>query len=213
MGSSLSTVPKSTSKSVVKTIPPALKQVANANRSQRPTSPVTAQVKTPSSSSTPQPELYQRPTTQQWAAALNKMSNVIHSSPWHGDGQSDHANLPRLERHAAQRSSKTTRKLPQRAPPLHAADRALDLDAPNAAAKNAGRLTQVKVLELFNLRRDDPERWTAAALSAKYAVDESDLAHLLKYTRTYTSRVDSDGKVRGYYNPDPENTISRFEKD
>ncbi|PXF43980.1 hypothetical protein BWQ96_06290 [Gracilariopsis chorda] len=211
MGSSLSTIPKSASRSVVKAVPPAIKQAPKTNRSQVPNSPVTARVSTPAS--TQQPELYQRPTAQEWAAALKNMSNVIQSSAWQGEVQPVHPNSPRLERHAAQRSSTTTRKLPQRSAPLHPGIRPVGLEVEHVRRSNAGRLTQVNVLELFNLRRDDPARWTAAALSAKYAVDESDVVNLLKYTRTYTGRIDSDGKVRAYYNPDPKNTISRFEND
>ncbi|CAN8068605.1 unnamed protein product [Agarophyton chilense] len=213
MGSSLSTASRTAAQQFAKRAPKT-----NAATSPSPSNPnlsksdpsITAQVRKQRSNQNT--VLYQRPTVDDWAAALKKVSNVITSSTW-----DEHQTLGRhkssTDRHPAQRSHATTERLPQQRTKTEAEMHDAEFGGYAPAENPTGRMSQVDVLDLFNLRRQQSKQWDVKALSGKYKVDQGDLADLLRFTRTYAGRVDQDGQIRGYYNPDPKNTIKRFERD
>lgn len=50
-------------------------------------------------------------------------------------------------------------------------------------------------------------------MAERFGVDETQVTNLLRFTRTYTGRLDPDGMVRAYYKTDSADTISAFERD
>lgn len=138
---------------------------------------------------------------------MKQMSGVISTSAWQDD------DIGNVQSHAAQRSDQLRHKLPSRAS-TQRGDSVTDFgEETGVAQKPFGRLLREDVLQIFNLRRADCEQWQTDALCEKFAITEDDMANLLSFTRTYLGRVDADELMRAYYNPDPENEISRFERD
>lgn len=161
---------------------------------------VTARLRTP-------PE-YQRKSSQEWSESLKKISGAISSSSWEGQMKTYVRNQAEKERHSAQRSDETNTRLPGRQRFNEKAR-----DEHGVLIRPEGRLSQNQIIQMFNLRRADPQTWDAANIAKRFRLEEEDVSNLLSFSRTYAARVDKDGQVRGYYNVDPESTISRFEKD
>lgn len=147
--------------------------------------------------------VYQRPTSDDWAAALNKISGVISSSAW--EGTFAPGSVCAGDTHAAQRSAVASGKLPR--------PRGAVGDVRDGVEEKKGGLSQNQVLALFALRRTDPGAWGAEEAASRFGVEREDVRDLLRFTRTYTGRLDADGRVRAYYKADPEDTIVRFERD
>lgn len=168
-------------------------------------------------SSAPPPR---RQTPDEWADALKRMSAVISSSAWDGETA-----LPADGQHSAQRSATLTERLPSRHATGLEGEEDVDGnvggiskgDADGMVAEDKvavpNRLRQRDVLSLFKLRREDPEKWTVEQVCKRFSVGEKDMSNLLRFSRTYLAREDSDGTLRGYYNPAVNKTISRFERD
>lgn len=85
---------------------------------------------------------------------------------------------------------------------------ALDGDVRAEAEARRGRLNQNQLLDVFYLRREDPEAWGARELCNRYGVAEEDLQNLLQYSRTVLAK-DVFGLSRGV--ADPKRGILRFE--
>lgn len=149
-----------------------------------------------------------RQTTEEWADMLKQMSNTISSAEWDGETP-----VHSTQRHSAERSDRTREKLPARYDAKTKAENSLVMDQHGNVSVPKGRMLHNDMLELFKLRREDAKKWDAAAIAGKYKLEMKDVEDLLKYTRTYLGRLDDDGTMRGYYKPDQDDTIIRFERD
>ena len=146
-----------------------------------------------------------RPKRDDWAEALKNISGVISSRAWEGQaGVRTRVALDK-EMHPAQRDEGVIGKLPS--------DRRVSKVDTGTARPEHGRLTQGQLLALFRLRKQDAQKWNADALAERFKVEPKDMHNLLKYTRTYTGKLDDDGAVRGYYNADSTPRVMRFEAD
>lgn len=156
-----------------------------------------------------------RQTSEEWAEMLKRVSGVISSTTW--DDAVEGGEVPMdvkaggSYRHAAQRSQRVNEKLPSHPP--HESNREKQSTISDNLTKRAGRLGHEDIIELFHLRRNEPKVWDAPQLAQRFNVAENDIRQLLVFSRTYLPRSDPDGVVRGYYNPQPDNTIVRFEAD
>lgn len=188
--------------------PPNQTKVSAVKPASKPDPNVSARIEKP------QPVAYKRKTTAEWSETLKKISGAISSAAWEGELQPHSDNAGDKERHPAQRSSTSVSKLPRRTDRIDSgSETMIQPDGEGMIHRPMGRLSQNDILQVFHLRRTDPERWSAAAIASKFKIDEDDTRDLLRFTRTYMGREDTDGRLRAYYNPDLENTISRFEKD
>lgn len=150
--------------------------------------------------------VYQRETSAEWGEKLKQMSGVISTSAWQDDEDM-------TQGHAARRSSKLKDKLPSRLSREATIQIAGSVDNDGIQKKPFGRLLQHDVLQLFELRRGNCREGQVGELSKHYSISEQDMRNLLLFTRTYMGRLDADDMMHGFYNPDPLNTISRFERD
>ncbi|KAI0556857.1 hypothetical protein FGB62_385g07 [Gracilaria domingensis] len=212
MGSTLSTAASAAAqRSATRVTRPRPAAVTRSTTSVDPPStraaPITARVQEQHPAQ--QPSLYQRPTSADWAATLTKMSGAITTTQWDAAPRTEPRDAAD-KRHPAQRSAAAADRLPRL---RSRAEHEAEAEGAGATRRPPGRLSQLDVLELFNLRREQLDRWDARALARRYNVAERDVADLLSFTRTYTARLDADGQLRGYYNADRDNTIRRFEKD
>lgn len=133
--------------------------------------------------------------------------------------------------HAAQQSRSMRAKLPKRqpvSPPTERADAlespvgpeipemsafdeisaVLDDDTRLEEEAKQGRLNQNQLLDIFHLRREDPDFWNAEQLCERYNVPEEDVRDLLRYSRTVLAK-EVYGMSRGV--ADPKRGILRFE--
>lgn len=172
------------------------------------------------SQNTPPLDTSRRQGRDEWGDTLNRMSAIISSSKWTetpatatvGDKE-----LPTNEKpfesfdnvHVSQRSAALKNKLPGQ---RDASKETLSQDLSRETVPG-GKLTQESFLLLFRLHREDATQWNAQALSERFQLSPTDVHNLLTYSRTYLGRQDPDGIFRGYYNPDRQNTIVRFERD
>lgn len=181
----------------------SLRSGSEAKEVSSPSDPrVTAEQQQPPGAQPP----YHRQTTDEWAQTLKQISGVISSSAWEGASAPGSVNPEATgSSHAARRGEKASGKLPRNV--------AKSEEGGEREKERENRLTQNQILALFSLRRRDPADWGANQVAKRFGVEEADARDLLKFTRTYTGRLDEDGSVRGYYKADPENTIVRFERD
>lgn len=156
----------------------------------------------------------------EWGKTLNRMSAVINSAAWTETptmaGNGDEVRSKNLEirgspknSHAARRSAAMRNKLPSKWRGNEEAEDHVSSQEPITG----GKLSQENFLLLFRLHRQDSGRWNAQELSERFHVSPIDIQNLLAYSRTYLGRLDRDGIVRGYYDPDRRNTIRRFERE
>lgn len=172
------------------------------------------------SQNTPPIDTSRRQSRDEWGDTLNRMSAIISSSKWTetpATANVDDKELPASEKpfesldnvHVSRRSAALKNKLPGQ---RDARKEVFSQDLPRETVPR-GKLTQESFLLLFRLHREDAARWNAQALSKHFQLSPTDVQNLLTYSRTYLPRQDPDGIFRGYYNPDRQNTIVRFERD
>jgi hypothetical protein len=185
----------------------------------------------PSPSASQQPQPGASVSGEDWGKLLSDISGSISSSTWEGTVGVRGAALAERDSswHAAQQSRSMRAKLPkrQRGPsPISegeaagcssAAGRgdalaeisaAFDEDVQVEAEARRGRMNQNQLLDLFHLRREEPDKWQAAELGSRYDVPEEDIRNLLRYSRTVLAKEVS-GMTRGV--ADPGRGILRFE--
>ena len=97
--------------------------------------------------------------------------------------------LPQQENPFASARRSEPSKLPQDRSP-HDEE---ELD-PSAATK--GYLTVRQVMEIFDRRAADSEKWTADAVAAQYCIDPTDAANLIRYYNNYKISVSKEGETR-----------------
>lgn len=162
----------------------------------------------------PQFDTSRRQDPSEWGETLKRVSDIIQSTKWTGTPTAPEANMrpparaqqenPRVA-HIEKSSSAKSSKNPS--------SHGLDADIGTEISGRHGQLTKENTLLLFHLRRQDSAKWDIQTLSKRFNVSSSDISNLLSFSRTYLGRVDHDGIVRGYYNPNKQNTIVRFERD
>lgn len=164
---------------------------------------------------------HRRQTRDEWAQMLKQVSGVISSSTWDGASangagstkEMDKDSTDPVDRHPAQRSAHVNEKLPSRPRPHPDVRADARKNIARSQEEKEGRLAHKDIVELFHLRRRDPEKWSSDRIAERFGIPPDDARHLLAFTRTYLARSDPDGVIRAYYNPHPRKTIARFEAD
>lgn len=155
---------------------------------------------------------HQRKRSGEWAQLLNQMSGAITSSKWEGEVMPAHRKS--IDEHPSSRSEKTLDKLPSQRTGA-ASGESVESEGEGGAGETqmSGRLSQNQILELYNLRRRNPNEWSAEKIAASFKVSEEDVRHLLMFTRTYKGTEEQDGHTVAYYKKDNGDVIVRFERD
>lgn len=132
----------------------------------------------------------------EWAKLLRDMSGTIESKRW--DGKK--LGIIVADEHPSSRGDAYVKKLPK-----GKKDTTLQVKA------QEGMVQQAELIALYKLHRSDGAKWDADGLAERFSLNREDVASLLKYTRTYTAHQTGDGVIRGFYDPNSNPQILRFE--